>query len=328
MKHRRRLFNIVFSTFTCFSLFTTAQAQSSCDTCAQLTTLNTYSEDSNTTLNKLLERVTYALFGTLPALGNGNTMAAFSIIPSLNSNAYQQQQTMLTTVETNYQGRDDDDKTLNNNYHRIFNDFLLKQEGSISSFDEKKASISSLYIDPSKPTFYNDTQQAQAEAYIQLASGVAVSQMRKPSATWLTIGSNENSDKTNIRKKVGSYYTYSALQSAIADNFAYIYGLNKGKKITGNLKDYSESSISESGLFTYIQKEKPENPAWYSELTGMGVVSLLREQTILLGASFLMLARIEADLRRILVTNSAQATIALIGTQTLSDKLNQTAPTQ
>lgn len=332
MKKQNFWVKLILTSLVSFSFNTALQAQSSssCDTCANLATLNTYAQDTSTNtaeasglLQTLLTRITLALFGALPALGNGSVAAAFSIAPTVENNAYTEQQTLLHSIETAYQGNSNDDGAFANNYSTIFGDYLLQTENSVASFDEKNASIAALYLDPSKATFYDDTQQIQAENYVKLASGVAVSHMRKPSSDWLTISSDhENRDKTNIRKKVSSYYTYSALQSAIADNFTYIYGLNKGKKITGTLEDYPESSISESGLFTYIATQKPENPDWYKQLAGMGIVGLLREQAILTGASFLMLSRIEEDLHRILITNSTQATIALIGTQALSDKLS------
>ncbi|MCD8499830.1 MAG: hypothetical protein LRY43_01665 [Gammaproteobacteria bacterium] len=129
--------------------------------------------------------------------------------------------------------------------------------------------------------------------------------------------------KKKIRTEVSSYYTYSAIQSAIADNFAYIYGLNTGQTIDGTLKDYSSTFMSESGIINYILSQKAVNPDWYDQINNMGVIGLMREQTILLGGSFLMLTRIEESLKRILVTNSAQTTLSLIGSKALSDTLSE-----
>lgn len=331
MKKQAFWFTMAFTGSVLFSLNTAVQAQASCDTCSQLTQLNAYAEDTNTytvatntTLNTLLERVTLALFGALPALGNGSVAAAFSVVPTVQSNGYAEQQALLHTLETAYQGNADKDSTLINNYSIIFGDYLLQNANSATSFNTANASIAALYLDPSKPGFYSEAQQAQAETYIKLVSGTALSQLRKPSSDWLTVHSGkEDPDRAFIRNQVSNYYTYSALQSAITDNFTYIYGLNKGKKITGSLDDYTESSISESGLFTYIQTQKPENPDWYKQIGGMGVVGLMREQTILMGGCFLMLSRIEEDIRRLLVTNSAQASLLLIAAQSISQSMSQ-----
>lgn len=317
----------------CFVFFASVGHADGCDTCQQFSTLNTTAEKmegdtatTSSTLDTLLQRITLALFGTLPALGNGNVMAAFSILPTMQSDNYDTQKDILNKLETGYQGSTNSNSTLTDNYRQIFGDYLLQEEDSVANFDEKKASIASLYLDPAETSFYSEEQQAAAETYIKLVSGTAASNMHKPSSDWLTISSaHESRDKKNIRHTVSSYYTFSALQSAIADNFAYLYSLNKGEKIVGTLSDYAGTSISQNGLLRYIQTQKTENPEWYSQIGGMGMVGLLKEQTILMGGCFMMLSRIESDLRRILVTTSVQATIGLIGTQQLTEKLNQAA---
>lgn len=309
-----------------------ALADGSCDTCQQLSQLNTTAQNTETntatsssTLNSLLQQTTYAFSGSGQTLGNGNIMAAFSIMPQMGANSYNAQATLLHTIETEYQGNaNSSTSTMSDNYSEIFHNYLLQEEDSIGSFNEKNASVSSLYLDPSQGGFYTDDQQVAAETYIKLASGVAMSSMQKPSSDWLTINPDHvTRDQNNIRRKVGAYYTFSALQSAIADNFAYIYSLNKGEKISGSLENYSGKSISQSGILNYIETQKTENPNWYSDLGGMGILGLLREQTILLGGCFVMLMRIEEDLRRLLITNSVQTSVSLIGTQQLTDKLNQ-----
>ncbi|MCD8524201.1 MAG: hypothetical protein LRY67_00030 [Gammaproteobacteria bacterium] len=301
-------------------------ASSACDTCSQLQIISAYSQDTSTNtaatnswLQQLIGVVTNALFGTLYDLGN--TMTAFTAIPALQNNGYNDQLSLLHTVETTYQGNSDKNATLENNYKTIFNNYLLPNGGT---FDVNNASIATLYLNPSSAGYYTDDQRLAAQRYIVLASGAAMSTMRKPSQDWLKIDDKSaNKDEKKIRTEVSSYYTYSAIQSAIADNFAYIYGLNTGQTIDGTLKDYSSTFMSESGIINYILSQKAVNPDWYDQINNMGVIGLMREQTILLGGSFLMLTRIEESLKRILVTNSAQTTLSLIGSKALSDTLSE-----
>lgn len=313
-------------------LFSVGYADGSgCDTCQQLSTLNLTAEamesdaaTSRSHLDTLLQRITMALFGSLPALGNGDVMAAFSILPQVQNDNYTEQANLLATVETEYKGSASSDDTLTNNYSQIFGNYLLQQTDSAPSFDEKKASIASLSPNPTDLSFYSEEQQAAAETYIKLVSGAAASNLQKPASDWLTIStSHELRDKKNIRQTVANYYTFSAIQSAIADNFAYLYSLNRGEKIVGTLSNYSGQSISQNGVLNYVQTQKTENPEWYTQVGGMGIVGLLREQTILMGGCFLMLSRIEGDLRRLLITNSVQSTLGLMTTQQLTEKLNQ-----
>lgn len=314
-----------------FSLNAEVRAQSSsCDTCTQLSTLNSYAQDTSTNTaasSGFLERITQALFGIFYHLGEdfGNTAVAFTAVPAIQKNSYADQLSLLHAIETTYKGNDSNDSntTLIKNYNTIFNNYLLDKG---KTFDENNASIAALYLDPSAATFYSDDQKLTAQRYIALASGAAMSQVRKPSSDWLKVGStNPDADKTKIRNSVSAYYTYSAIESAIADNFSYIYGLNTGQPITDGdgLKNYNGNMISETGIFTYIQSQKVENPTWYNTIGSMGVIDLLQEQTILLGGSFLMLSRIEEDLRRILITNSAQTSLTLIGTQLLTQTVSQ-----
>ncbi len=328
MTKRRLLAQTALASLLYFSLNTGAQAQSSCDTCAQLSTLNSYAQDTSTNtatssslLQQLLQTVTLALFGTFYDIGN--SMAAFTAIPAVQNNGYADQQALLHTVETTYKGSKESDSTIINNYKTIFDNYLLP-EGNGASFNEDNASIAALYLNPSEASFYSEDQRLAAQRYIILASGAAMSKVRKPSSDWLTVSDdNTDKDKEKIRNNVSAYYTYSAIESAIADNFSYIYGLNTGQVIDGTLENYNGSTISESGLLKYIQSQKAENEEWYDQLKNMGVTGLMREQTILLGGSFLMLSRIEEDLRRILITNSAQTSLTLIGTQTLTQIISQ-----
>lgn len=332
MKSLRFLSTTALSLSLLYSaLDNTAQAQqSSCDTCSQLSTLNAYAADTSTNtaassslLEQLLKTVTNALFGILPALGNGSMMAAFTTIPAVEKSAYDDEKAIQANTEAYFQGSTDD-ATLTNNYSAIFHNYLLQEDNSSPNFDANNASIASLYLHPDQPSFHNEDQNKIAANYIYLVSGAAASAMRKPSSDWLTIsGDHTNRDKKNVRQTVSLYYTYSAMQSAIADNFAYIYGLNTGKAFNGKLENYSDAMISESGLFSYIQSQKVENKDWYKQLAGMGVVSILKEQTILMGGCFLMLSRIEEDMRRLLITNSTQTSLLILGSQALSAKFAQ-----
>lgn len=315
------------------SLPLSANAQS-CDTCAQLTTLNTYAQDidtnsttSNNTLSSILTLLTNALFGTLPSLAN--TQVALTNVHSAQNNSYLAQQELLHTVETVYNGSSSDDATLTNNYKTIFENYLLQENDSASSFDPNNASISSLYVNPSIAGAYSDEQKLAAQRYIMLASGAAMSVAKKP-GTWLSINKdNPDPDRKKIRNTVSAYYTYSAIESAIADNLSYVYGLNTPQPlIDGPLENYEGDIISESGLFTYIQSQKIENPDWYQEIGTMGVGGLLKEQTVLLGSCFLMLSRIEEDLRRLLITNSVQTTLSLSTIQSMNQAAAQAADVQ
>lgn len=292
-----------------------------CDTCSQISELNSTADSIENTLEKLLTLMTTVLFGEVYDLGN--TMTAFTAVPAVQNNAYSDEQALLHAIEKTYQGNTEENKTLENNYTTIFNDYLLSQN---KVFDSSNASISSLYLNPSSNNPYSEDQRLAAQRYIMLVSGAAMSTARMPSSEWLTINSdNSEKDKDKIRQNVSTYYTYSAMQSAIADNLAYIYGLNTGQTIDGSLDNYSNSMISESGLINYIASQKAENETWYNNLKNMGILSLLREQTILLGGGFLMLTRIEEDLRRLLVTNSIQTSLILVAAQSISNSMNKTA---
>lgn len=309
--------------------FTLNAQSSTCDSCAQLNTLNAYAKDIDTNtgsssnqLAQLIETLTQALFSTLPSFGN--TMVTFRNIPDVESHAYADQQALLHSIETVYRGSSSNDATLTDNYKSIFENYLLQQNDSAPSFDSTNASIASLYVDPSVPGAYTEEQRLAAQRYIMLVSGAAMSTAQAPSSSWLKISNdNMDADKKKIRSAVSAYYTFSAIQSAIADNFAYVYGLNTGQKIDSTLEDYNGETISASGLFTYIQTQKIENPDWYMELGSVGVGGLLKEQTILLGSCFLMLSRIEEDLRRILITSSVQTSMTLTTAQSTSQALTK-----
>lgn len=294
------------------------QSALTCDVCSKLDTLNTTETSTNNFLQKLLAIVTDALFGNFYSIDN--TMSAFTAVPAVENNGYSDQQALLTAIETSYQGSSDQDATFTNNYSTLFNDYFL---GGKTPFNPSDASISALYLNPTDPaSYYSDDQSLSARRYIMLVSGAAESKLRKPDS-WLTEnGADTKDEKTKIRQQVTDYYTFSAMQSAVADNFAYIYGLNTGQAIDGSLDQYSSGMISASGLLTYIQSQKAENVDWYSQLKTLGVADLLREQAILLGGSFLMLSRIEEDLRRLLVTNSVQTSLNIMTTQTQATALS------
>ncbi|MES2203762.1 MAG: hypothetical protein V4496_00925 [Pseudomonadota bacterium] len=308
-----------------------AKAQStSCDTCSQLSTLNTSAQTistntatTTTELYSILELLTNALFSELPSLGN--TQVALTNINNAQNSSFNAQQTLLHDVEKAYQGSSSTNATLSNNYQAIFKNYLLKEDGSATSFDANNTSIAALYVNPSIPGYYSPEQQEAARNYIMLASGAAMSTAQAP-GSWLTDKIDDKDPdpgKKSVRSVVSAYYTYSAIQSAITDNFAYIYGLNTPQPlIDGPLENYSGgSTISESGLFTYIASQKIENPKWYEEIGSMGMWGLLKEQTVLLGSCFLMLSRIEEDLRRILIMNSVQTTMTLTTLQSTSQAL-------
>lgn len=310
-----------------------ANAQS-CDTCAQLSTLNAYSQDidtnaatSSNTLSSLLTLLTNSIFSVLPSLGN--TQVALTNIHNVQSDGYLAKQGLLSAVETSFNGSSNTDATMTNNYKTIFQNYLLQQEDSASSFDPRNASIASLYVNPAIAGSYSDEQKLTAQRYIMLASGAAISTAKKP-GSWLKIDSNNaDADKKRIRTTVSNYYTLSAIQSAIADNFAYIYALNTPQPlINGPLDNYNGNTISESGLFTYIASQKIENPDWYQEIGTMTIGGLLKEQTVLLGSCFLMLSRIEEDLRRLLITNSTQVTLSLATAQAMNQASTQAADIQ
>ena len=332
MTTKRLLAHAALASVLYLPLSANVQAQSTgCDTCTQLTTLNanagqivTNTTKTNIELFSLIELLTRALFSTLPSLGD--TQVALTNIPNVQNGSFLAQQALLSDVEKAYKGSSSNDATLTDNYHSIFGDYLIDKD--VLPFDPNKAtSIASLYVNPSAAGYYSDEQQTAAKQYIMLVSGAAVSTAKAPSSTWLKVNSGDtaDNDKKKIRTAVSSYYTFNAIQSAIADNFAYIYALNTPQPlIDGPLKDYSsESTISESGLFTYIQTQKIENPKWYEDIATMGVVGSLREQTVLLGSCFLMLSRIEEDLRRLLITNSVQATMTLIPAQSAAQAIAQ-----
>ena len=310
-----------------------AHAQS-CDTCTQLSTLNTYTQDidtnstaSSNTLSSILTLLTNSMFSTLPSLGN--TQVALTNIHDAQNNSYLAQQELLTAVQTTFNGSSGTDATLTDNYKTIFQNYLLQEEDSAPSFDPSNASIASLYVNPAVAGSYSEEQKLAAQRYIMLASGAAISTAQMP-GSWLKVSSdNPDPDRKKIRSTVSTYYTLSAVQSAIADNFAYIYGLNTPQPlINGPLDNYNGDIISESGLFTYIQSQKIENPDWYQEIGTMGVSALLKEQTVLLGSCFLMLSRIEEDLRRLLITNSTQVTLSLGMAQSMSQASGQAADVQ
>jgi hypothetical protein len=124
MMKQRLLTNILSLSMLYFPLNGLAQS-SSCDTCSQLTTLNTSAQQvsSNTAdisnlLQQLLEVTTRALFGSLYDFGN--TMSAYTAIPAVQNNGYTDQQDLLHSVEITYQGSPDENATLTNNYSTIF----------------------------------------------------------------------------------------------------------------------------------------------------------------------------------------------------------------
>lgn len=284
--------------------------------------ISTNTSTASTELYDILTLLTNALFSELPSLGN--TQVALTNIHDAQNNSFNTQQTLLHDIETTYKGNSSTDGTLTDNYQAIFKGYLLKESGSASSFDPNNASIAALSLNPSVAGYYSPEQQEAARNYILLASGAAMSTAQAP-GSWLTDkidDKNPDPGKKQVRSAVSAYYTYSAIQSAIADNFAYLYGLNTPQPlIDGPLEDYSGSTISESGLFTYIESQKIENPKWYEEIGGMGMWGLLKEQTVLLGSCFLMLSRIEEDLRRILIMGSVQTTMTLTALQSTSQAL-------
>jgi hypothetical protein len=303
-----------------------------CDTCSELVTMNTtlnniYAADAsieaNTasiadSMNKVLQVLTSALFGTVPSIGN--SMAEFTIIPGVQSNTYAEQQSIRSTLDTAYQGSAEENQTFKGTYKTLFSNYLLGGDGA-TSLDNGFISASALYLDPSKTGYYDETQKANAQRYIALLSGAATNHLRTPSSAWLS--NKDNKEQENTRNVVSSYYTYNAIHSAIADNLAYVYALNTGHDLQGSLNNYSSSMISESGLVTYIQQNKVQNQNWFKQLAVMSLSGTLKEATILIAGCFMELQRIEELQRRLLVTQSTNTALLMMTTQDLSQKMNQ-----
>ena len=316
------------------SLFIASTSYADCDTCSQLVTMNTtlnniYAVDTSilansasvaSSMDKLLQLLTTALFGILPSISN--SMAEFTIVPGVQSNTYAEQQSLRTTLDLAYQGSAEENQTFKNNYKTLFSNYLLGGDGA-TSLDTAFMSASSLYLDPSKPGYYNETQKSNAKRYVALLSGSAADHLRIPSSAWLSNKDNKGQD--NIRTVVSNYYTFNAIHSAIADNLAYVYALNTGHDLQGSLNNYSDSMISESGLLTYIQQNKVENQNWFKQLAVISLSSTMKEATILIAGCFLELQRIEELQRRILVTESTSTSLLMMTTQDLSQKMNQSS---
>ena len=303
-----------------------------CDSCTELTTISdntTQISSSLTTLDSLISTMqgiltasTGALFGSLP--DNDYSPAEFSAIPAVQSAAHNDETSLLNAVETNFRGTYEENKTAENAYNNIFGSYLMQNsDGSDSnaSFDTSNASASSLFLDPGETGYYTDDQQTTAETYIQLLSGAAVSTQRAPDKSWLH---NDNSkERKYTRSQVSQYFTMNAIQSLVADNLSYIYSLNTGHPVDGDLGNYQESSISESGLIKYIQQNKVENPSWYTDIGMMAISALLQEQVILTAGAFLELTRIEDLMKRQLAMQSASTSTSLIMMQGLAEQISK-----
>jgi hypothetical protein len=303
---------------------TTVQAQS-CDSCTNTIIENTAATADNTAgieayMEELVGNMTTAMFSSAPAVGSN--MPAFVAIHKAQTNAYGDQLTQLKTMEENFQGSSDEDQTLITNYQNVFGDYLLQNEKSISEFSADNVSVASLYTDPSTPSYYrNDDEVSAAQKYIQIVSGSASSSWQKP-GSWLEINDDSaDKDEKKIRKYVSNYYTYMAIQSAIADNFAYIYSLNTGYSIDGSLSNYDDSSISEMGLVDYLLNQI-ESEEWYSDVAALSISSAMKVATVLLGGCFLELVRIEHVLDRLLITQSAQSTLDLVNGAIVSESMS------
>jgi len=297
-----------------------------CDTCSQLVTMNTtlssiYTNTTSMTaaMSKLLELLTMALFSTVPSISN--SMAEFTIIPAVQNSTYIEQQNIRSTLDTAYQGSVEENQTFKGIYKTLFNNYLLGGQDAATSIDPALMSAASLYLDPSKPNYYDETQKSNAQRYIALLSGSAVDHLRVPSNSWLS--NKESKDQDNIRNVVSNYYTFNAIHSAIADNLAYVYALNTGHTLEGSLNDYSQAMISESGLLTYIQQSKVTNEDWFKQLAIMPLSGTLKEAAILIAGCFLELQRIEEIQRRLLVTESTNTALLMMTIQDFSQKLNQ-----
>ena len=97
MIKRHLLAQAVVASLLYLPLSTSVQAQATCDICAQMTTLNSYAQDTSTNtatssslLQQLLKTVTIALFGTFYDIGN--SMVAFTAIHAVQNNGYADQQ--------------------------------------------------------------------------------------------------------------------------------------------------------------------------------------------------------------------------------------------
>lgn len=321
--------NTVKQRLLCFfaSLLISSASYAECDTCSQMITMNTtlsgiYTNTGSMTsaMSKLLELLTLALFSTVPSISD--SMAEFTIIPSLQNSTYTEQQRMRQILDTAYQGSSEENQTFKSIYQTLFNNYLLGGDGA-TSIDPAIMSAASLYLDPSQPGYYDETQKANAQRYIALLSGSAVDRLRTPANSWLS--NKESKDQDNVRNVVSNYYTFNAIHSAIADNLAYIYALNTGHTLEGSLNDYGQSMMSESGLLTYIQHSKITNEDWFTQLAVMPLSGVLKEATILIAGCFLELQRIEEIQRRLLVTESTSTSLLMMTTQDLAQKLNQSS---
>lgn len=315
------------------ALFSTT-AQASCDSCTNAIIENTAATADNTAtivsyMDELVQKVSTAMFSSAPAVG-GN-MPAFVAIPATQNLAYGDQLTQLEIMEKNFQGSSETDQTLIDNYKNIFGNYLLQGSDSITDFPIANVSVASLYTDPSlysasstdtsEPNFYSDDQAAIAQKYIQIVSGSANSSWQKPDSTWLKIGDKtKGKDKKKIRKYVSNYYTYVAIQSAIADNFAYIYSMNTGYTLDGTLSNYDGSKINEMGLIDYLLRQI-ETEDWYTNIAALSLSSAMKVATVLLGGCFLELVRIEHVLNRLLVTQSAQSTLDVMNGTVLTQNM-------
>lgn len=293
---------------------------SSCNSCQELSNISdstaqvaestSFLSSISSSMEGILIGATNALFGNLP--DTDYSPAEFSAIPAVQNAAFEDQRELLSAVEKNYHGSYEEDQTPIDSYSNIFGSYLLQNsDGSTNTdtFDPANASATALFLNPSEAGYYTDEQKAAAETYIQLLSGAALSSQRVPDPSWLHNGTQKKDAMT--RRMVSQYYTFNAMQSLIADNLSYIYGLNTGHDMDGEIPSYDDSKISESGLIKFIQLDKVENSKWYEDLSSMAISALLQEQVILTAGAFLELTRIEQLLRRQLATESASASTTL-----------------
>lgn len=327
--NRKKLLKKNICVLALASALSATSAYADCDSCQELSTIsnNTAAIANNTSflgemassIQGIILTTTNALFGQLPDIAN--TTAQYAAIPSVQDAAFEDQRALLSEIETTFKGSVNDGETAEDAYKNIFDNYLI--DDGAPSFNSANASAASLFLNPSKADYYNEEsgQKAAAEKYIQLLSGAALASQRAPDKSWLKNSDNKN--KKFTRAMVSQYYTFNATQSLIADNLAYVYGMNTGHDMNGSLDDYSGSTISESGLLKYIQLNKVENEDWYTQLGTMAISAIMQEQTILMAGAFLELTRIEGLLRRQLVTESASASTSLIMARALAQEIGK-----
>ena len=70
---------------------------------------------------------------------------------------------MRQILDTAYQGSSEENQTFKSIYQTLFNNYLLGGDGA-TSIDPAIMSAASLYLDPSQPGYYDETQKLMLNA--------------------------------------------------------------------------------------------------------------------------------------------------------------------